>query len=180
MSGRRRRFQRALKRHRQRTSKPFWWEGDGYGRVADTCQKILNGKWARAYNELLGTIISSNFILTPAGSGKVLFAPSEGMGPCYDAQNFFDPDLDRGKWAGDHTTSAAPPGASFGESWKRVTEAIRSLKEKIVLPPPTVEFFYVHGSKDVAVLINGNPAGVLTAAQLEELKAKLKEPPVGG
>lgn len=156
MSGRRRRFQRALRRLGRRARRP-----------ADPVR-------ARP----AGPLLRPSFLLVP----PALEAQADRIARGVDSQIFSDPHRDRGEWndfprfaewAGDrHTTSAVPPGASFGESWKRVTEGVRAIVE--ALRPPTVDFFGVPGSKDVAVLINGEPAGVLTAEQFEELKRKLE------
>lgn len=64
---------------------------------------------------------------------------SESKPPCYDGQNFCTFSL---------------------EDLQRVHEAVKSLPHI-----PRVEFFKVPGSTDVAVVIDGAPAGFLTEAE---------------
>jgi len=71
-------------------------------------------------------------------------------------------------WCG-HTTSAAPAQPLDLDELRRVWETLEP-------PPPRVEFLNVPDSTDAAVLINGRPAGRLTAAQFEELRRRLESP----
>ncbi len=70
----------------------------------------------------------------------------------------------------DHNTSAAPERPFPEDVFQRAVDTLKSLGPL----PPRVNFFDAPGSRDVAVLINDEPAGVLTAEQFEELKAKLE------
>lgn len=74
------------------------------------------------------------------------------------------------EWAGDRHTVSAAPTVFTTEAFARTWEAMRRLPAV-----PRAEFFKVPGSTDVAVMINSKPVGVLTAAQFEELVAKLGE-----
>lgn len=73
-------------------------------------------------------------------------------------------------WCG-HTTSAAPAQPLDLEDYQRALDVAKTLGP----PSPKVDFFLVPGSTDVAVLVDGDPAGVLTQEQFEELKAKLEK-----
>lgn len=65
-------------------------------------------------------------------------------------------------------TSAAPAQPLDLDELRRVWETLEP-------PPPRVEFLNVPDSTDAAVLINGKPAGRLTARQFEEFRRRLKE-----
>lgn len=98
--------------------------------------------------------------------------------PSYDAQNFFDiQNESSGIWRSIHeqlgnryTTSAAPLKTFTREDYERAREAMRNLGPV----PDRVEFFEVPNSTGLAVKMNGDFIGFITAAQFEELKAKLK------
>lgn len=72
-------------------------------------------------------------------------------------------------WCG-HIASAAPTTPD-PEGYEKALDAAKTLGP----PSPKVDFFLVPGSTDVAVLVDGDPAGVLTQEQFEELKAKLEK-----
>lgn len=80
---------------------------------------------------------------------------------CFEGQYLFEVD---------HPTTSAAPTVFTLDALARVREEMGRLP---VLPRG--EFFSVPGSTDVAVMIDGEPVGVLTAVQFEELVAKLGE-----
>ncbi len=96
---------------------------------------------------------------------------SESKPPCYDGQNFFEFDASLMAWPGDrHTTSAPPPPGkvSFEEVYQK---ALAFMGEAA---PPSIDFRSVPGSTDVAVLVDGVPACVLTLDEFRELLRRLE------
>lgn len=71
-----------------------------------------------------------------------------------------------------HNTSAAPERPFPEDVFQRAIDTLKSLGPH----PPRVKFYAVPGSTDVAVVADDVPIKVLTAAQFEELKAKLEAP----
>lgn len=72
----------------------------------------------------------------------------------------------------DHNT-AVPSRPFDRDGFLSAVDAIKSIASS----SPRIELHPVPDSTDVAVMVNGEPAGVLTAEQFEEVKRRIKEAP---